>query len=67
MPLRMTAREMVEAADMEVESVDVGTARDLVADDNILFVDIRDIRELEREGRIRDAIHAHARHAGVLG
>ncbi len=58
MPLRMTAREMVEAADMEVESVDVGTARDLVADDNILFVDIRDIRELEREGRIRDAIHA---------
>ena len=58
MALRITAREMVEAALAEVEAVEIEAARGLVGDEGTLFVDIRDVRELERDGAIPGALHA---------
>ncbi len=50
--------EMVEAANREVRVMDVEEAAALRGGDDTVFVDIRDIRELERSGRIPGAFHA---------
>lgn len=53
-----TAREMVEAAKREIEEIPVEQAVALVGRDDVVLVDIRDPRELERDGRIPGAFHA---------
>jgi rhodanese-related sulfurtransferase len=58
MALKTTVREMVEKANQEIETVPVADAKNLLEDDGILFVDIRDVRELDREGMIPGALHA---------
>ena len=58
MALRTTAQQMVADADSQVESLDIDVARDLLHDAEVQFVDIRDVRELEREGMIPGALHA---------
>ena len=58
MALKTTVREMVEKANQEIETVPVADAKNLMEDDAILFVDIRDVRELDREGMIPGALHA---------
>lgn len=58
MALKTTARRMVEEATAAIESVPVEEALDLVHDETVLFVDIRDVRELDREGMIPGACHA---------
>ena len=50
--------ELVAAAKAEIETLEVGEALALHGAEGILFIDIRDIRELEREGRIPGAFHA---------
>jgi rhodanese-related sulfurtransferase len=42
----------------QIETVSLERAQALAEDPNTLFVDIRDIRELEREGMIPNALHA---------
>jgi rhodanese-related sulfurtransferase len=54
----VTVKELVEAAEKEIETIDVEMAHKLLEDDNVVFVDIRDIRELQREGKIPGATHA---------
>lgn len=49
---------LVAAAKAEIETLDVDEALALHNADGVLFIDIRDIRELEREGRIPGAFHA---------
>jgi rhodanese-related sulfurtransferase len=49
---------LVDAANAEVETVGVEAARALHGSDDVVFIDIRDIRELHREGRVPDAYHA---------
>lgn len=51
-------REMVEAAEKEVETVSVEEAAAGLEDEDVVFVDLRDIRELQREGKIPEAYHA---------
>ena len=51
-------KAMIEAAEREIETVDAVAASDLVGDDGVVFVDLRDIRELQREGKIPGAYHA---------
>ncbi len=51
-------KELVAEADSEVETVSLEDAKALLDDDGILFVDIRDVRELDREGMIPGAYHA---------
>jgi rhodanese-related sulfurtransferase len=53
-----TARQLVDAAMAIVRTVDLAQARALHAAGEALFVDLRDVRELEREGLIPGAVHA---------
>ncbi|MEX0590222.1 MAG: rhodanese-like domain-containing protein [Xanthobacteraceae bacterium] len=51
-------RELVEAANREVESITVEEAKKLHGRADVVFIDIRDIRELKRDGRVPGAFHA---------
>lgn len=50
-------KDLIDAANREVETLPVDEAIALAGDSNTVFVDIRDIRELDREGRIPGAFH----------
>jgi rhodanese-related sulfurtransferase len=52
-----SSEEIVAEAEAEVETLTIDEARTAVAD-GALFVDIRDVRELRREGKIPGAYHA---------
>lgn len=51
-------KDMVDAANAEVETIDLEKARAMQGRDDVVFIDIRDIRELNREGRMPGAFHA---------
>lgn len=51
-------KQMVAEAEKEVETITVEDAAKLLDDDSVVFVDIRDVRELQREGKIPGATHA---------
>jgi rhodanese-related sulfurtransferase len=50
-------RALVEAAERAIESVKAAEALELHGREDVVFVDLRDIRELKREGRIPGAFH----------
>lgn len=52
------AWDMVREATAQIENVEVADAMARMNDEDFQLVDIRDIRELKREGRIPGAIHA---------
>ncbi|ETW14284.1 rhodanese-like domain-containing protein [Roseivivax marinus] len=54
---RMTSRELVAAAEDEIETVPAAEAVALTSAEDVVFVDLRDRRELEREGRVPGAFH----------
>ncbi len=60
MPLKLKKgiKEVVAEANAEVETVSAAEALKLKDDPNVQFVDIRDIRELDRDGRVPGAFHA---------
>ena len=58
MALTTSVRQMVEAATARITTVPLDEARRLLDDASVQFVDIRDVRELEREGMIPGAFHA---------
>jgi rhodanese-related sulfurtransferase len=51
-------KDMLAEADALVQSVTADEMAARQGDDGVVFVDIRDPRELEREGMIPDAFHA---------
>jgi len=51
-------KELMAKAEAEVESIAAADALALQKRDDVVIVDIRDIRELEREGRIAGSFHA---------
>ena len=51
-------KELIDEANQQIETCMVEEARKLHDDPNVLFVDLRDVRELEREGMIPGAMHA---------
>ena len=53
-----TAQELVAQAMQIVTTHSVEQARALHGRDDVVFVDVRDVRELEREGVIPGAVHA---------
>ena len=55
--ITLHVEEMVAAAEREVETVPVMDAISLHGSGDVTFVDLRDIRELNREGRIPGAFH----------
>ena len=48
---------LVEAAEREIETLSVERRVTLHGRDDVVFVDLRDIRELSREGRVPGAFH----------
>jgi rhodanese-related sulfurtransferase len=53
-----SAKSMVEAARREIEEIDAAEAVKLFGRDDVVLVDVRDPRELERDGRVPDAFRA---------
>ena len=51
-------KELCAEAETVVETWTVDEARNHLEDEDVVFVDIRDIRELWREGAIPGAVHA---------
>ncbi|MFZ1103551.1 MAG: rhodanese-like domain-containing protein [Hyphomicrobiaceae bacterium] len=60
MPQRITqdVMSMVEAAKRAIEEIPAAEAVQLAGRDDVVLVDIRDIRELGRDGRVPGAFHA---------
>ena len=50
-------RALLDEANAMVDAVPVDRAKELHAKDDVVFVDLRDPREIEREGRIPSAFH----------
>src|SRR5690606_23628698 len=55
--IKVGYRALLDAANSEVETLSVNEALALAGRDDVVFVDLRDIRELEREGRMPGAFH----------
>jgi rhodanese-related sulfurtransferase len=55
--IKVGFRALVDAAEREVETLSVEEALKLHGRDDVVFVDLRDIRELNREGRMPGAFH----------
>ena len=58
MKLKIGYQVLIAQAMEQVETVPLSQAKAFLEDSNTIFVDIRDVRELEREGMIPNALHA---------
>jgi rhodanese-related sulfurtransferase len=56
--LKVTHKELIAAALAEVDTLEIDDAVALLENEETVFVDIRDPRELEREGKVPGATHA---------
>jgi rhodanese-related sulfurtransferase len=56
--MKKTVNDMVDEAMAEVETISVAEAMKCQDDDAFVIVDIRDVRELDRESMIPGAFHA---------
>ena len=48
---------LIEEAKQKIKSIDFKEALKLLNEDETIFIDLRDIRELERNGKIKNAKH----------
>lgn len=55
--LKSSIKQMVAEANAEIATVPVAEARAMISRDDVVFVDLRDPRELERDGKIPGAFH----------
>lgn len=56
--LKKSVKELVAEANKEIETVSAADALRMKDDPNVLLVDLRDIRELNRDGKVPGAFHA---------
>lgn len=56
--MKVGYRQLIDNANEQIETISIDDAEALLSDDHVIFVDIRDIRELQREGKLPGAIHA---------
>jgi rhodanese-related sulfurtransferase len=56
--LKIGYKALIDSAMAKIETITLDQAQKLHQDSDVVFVDIRDIRELEREGMIPSALHA---------
>jgi len=56
--LKIGYKELIAHAMNQIETLSLEKAQALIGDSETVFVDIRDVRELEREGMIPNAMHA---------
>jgi len=55
--LKKGYQQLVAEAEAEIESITVGEAIEALRDDANIIVDLRDVREVHREGRIPGSLH----------
>jgi rhodanese-related sulfurtransferase len=60
-PLKKGIKALIADAEQRCEGIDPAAAQARMADTDTVFVDIRDVRELERDGMIPGAFHAPRR------
>ena len=58
MQIKKGVKELCAEYEQEIENMPVEEALQLADDANVRLVDIRDVRELEREGQVPGALHA---------
>ena len=58
MKLKIGYKALIHSATEQIETIGLELAQKLLEDSSVVFVDIRDVRELEREGMIPGALHA---------
>ena len=58
MVLLKNSKQLVQEASMKITTLSIDEAKEKLGQNNVQFIDIRDIRELEREGTIPGALHA---------
>ena len=58
MPITKGCMQLVEEANRKIRTLSLDAAMKKHGDPNVMFVDLRDVRELEREGMIPGAFHA---------
>ncbi|WP_025898221.1 rhodanese-like domain-containing protein [Sneathiella glossodoripedis] len=56
--MKKTVKEMVAEANSKITTLTIEQALELYGQENVRFVDIRDVRELYKEGAIPGAMHA---------
>lgn len=56
--MKVSVKQLVDKAMGDIETITVDQAKAVLNDENTVIVDIRDIRELNREGKIPGAMHA---------
>jgi len=55
--IKVSVRELVEAAERDIKQLSAQEAMALHGSEDAVLVDLRDIRELQREGRVPGAFH----------
>lgn len=58
MKLKKGIKDLVAEAEAEIETISLDDAIASHGSDDLIFVDVRDVRELERDGMIPGALHA---------
>lgn len=58
MSLLKSSKQLVKEANEKIKTLSIEEAKASLVDSDSVFIDIRDVRELEREGTIANAIHA---------
>ena len=58
MPITKGYKQLVAEAHAKIRTLSLEESKIKHDDPNVVFVDIRDVRELEREGMIPGALHA---------
>ncbi|MEO3387408.1 rhodanese-like domain-containing protein [Mesorhizobium sp. CAU 1741] len=58
MPMKKGYKALLDEANAEIEAVSPTEAHEMAKSDDVVLVDIRDPRELDRDGRIPGAFHA---------
>lgn len=58
MAMKKGYKQLLEEANSRIETVPVKDALALQGKDDVVFVDIRDVRELDRDGMVTGAMHA---------
>jgi rhodanese-related sulfurtransferase len=58
MAMKKGIKQLLEEANARIKTVSVDEAMKMHGQENVVFVDIRDVRELERDGMIAGATHA---------
>ena len=58
MSLKKGVKQLVEEANKQIKTVPTKEAMALLGSPDVVFVDIRDVRELERDGTLPGAFHA---------